>query len=67
MAQILRLDNTDKRITYDNNWKVISNSGGAQNGSYSLATAPAAQFFFLFRGIVHTSWTSLLTPHPHGL
>ena len=54
MAQVLRLDNTDERITYDSNWKTISNPGKGQNGTYSLATTPTAQFFFLFRGIVHT-------------
>ena len=50
MEQIIRFNNTDQRITYDASWKVSSNTGESQNGTYSLATTPTAQFFFLFRG-----------------
>ena len=53
MAQILRFNSTDERITYDNNWKIISDPGERQNETYSLATTPTAQFYFLFRGMVH--------------
>ena len=53
MEQVLRVNNSDQHITYDSGWKIISNSGVGQNETYSLATAPAAQFFLLFRGIVH--------------
>jgi hypothetical protein len=54
MDQILRINNSDKRITYDEKWKTISNSSEGKNGTYTLATIPAAQFFFLFHGMVHT-------------
>lgn len=50
MDQVLRIDNSDARIVYDSSWKIISDSTGGQDGTYSLATTPAAQFFFLFRG-----------------
>jgi len=53
MDKVLHVANSDPRIVYDSNWKITPNSGGDQGGTYSLATAPAAQFFFLFRGTVH--------------
>ena len=40
--------NTDQCITYNNDWKIISNSGVGQNGSYSYAFTHHAKFFFLF-------------------
>ena len=48
MEQVLRVNNTDQDITYDSGWKIISNSGVGQNETYSLATAPAANFFSCF-------------------
>ena len=54
MAQVLRFDNTDQRITYNDDWKIIPNSGVGQNGTHSYSSTFGAQFFFLFRGIVHT-------------
>lgn len=54
MDQIFRINNTDQRITYDTNWKIIPDSEEGQDTYYSLATTPAAQFFFPFRGKVHT-------------
>jgi hypothetical protein len=52
MNQVLRIDNADPLIVYDSSWKIILNSGDGRDGSYSLATTPAAQFFFQFRGTV---------------
>ena len=54
MASVLRLDNTDQRITYSYAWNIIPNSGVGQNGSYTLSSTNLSQFFFLFRGIAHT-------------
>ena len=56
MAQVLRFNNTDQRITYNDDWKMIPNSGVGQNGTRSYSSTFGAQFFFLFRGIVHTEW-----------
>ena len=50
----LRFNNTDQRITYNSLWETIPNSGVGQNGTYSLTSTHGAQFYFLFRGIVHT-------------
>ena len=54
MAQVLRLHNTDQRITYINDWKIIPNSGVGQNGTLTYADTLGAYLFFLFRGIAHT-------------
>jgi len=61
MEQVLRLNSTDQRITYSNNWKSNSNTG--QNGTYSSTTSTGAELFFLFRGTV----TRIFSSHPHGL
>ncbi len=54
MTLVLRLNNTDERIRYSPDWKIIPNSGVGQSGSYTLTSTLEAEFFFLFRGIVHT-------------
>ena len=54
MERVLRLNHTDERITYFPDWETIPNSGLGEDGSYSLATFIGAEFFFLFRGRVHT-------------
>lgn len=51
MEQVLRLNSTDQRITYDVGWKLVSNTTEGPNGTYLLATAEA-DLFFLFRGTV---------------
>ena len=54
MEQVLRFNNTDQRITYSDGWETTSSSGVGQNETYPLTSTISAQFFFLFRGIVHT-------------
>jgi hypothetical protein len=50
MERVLRLNNTDQRITYSNNWNANSGTGRGQNGTYALATSTNAELYFLFRG-----------------
>ena len=50
MERVLRFNNTDQRITYNNGWKTVPDS---ENGPYSLTSTLDAQIFFLFRGIAH--------------
>ena len=52
MEQVLRLNNTDQRITYGSGWTSISNSGVGQNRTYSLTSNNGTEIFFMFRGIV---------------
>ena len=54
MERVLRLDNTDERISYSPGWKLMPNSGVGQNGSYSLTSNSGSSISLLFRGIVHT-------------
>ena len=54
MASVLRLGNTDQRITYSDDWTMVPNTGVGQNGTYSIASTVDADLFFLFRGIAHT-------------
>ena len=58
MDQVLRFNNTDQRIIYDDEWKVIPNSGAGQNGTHSYTSTRGATLFFLFRGMVRTQWPS---------
>ena len=60
MAEVLRFDSTDQRITYSTDWKIMPNSGVGKNGTYSLASTIGARFFFLFRGIL-VAYPLLLT------
>jgi hypothetical protein len=51
MEQVLRLNSTDQRITYNSNWRRReSETGEGQNGTYSLTTSAGAELYFLFRG-----------------
>ena len=45
-----RFNNTDQRISYNPDWKLISNS------TFSYTSTLGADLFFLFRGISHTLW-----------
>jgi hypothetical protein len=51
MERVLRLNNTDQRITYSNNWDTVSNTA-PDNGSYASTTTDGAELFFPFRGTV---------------
>ena len=50
MASVLRLNNTDQRITYGTDWTTISNFGVGQNETFTYASIPGADLFFRFRG-----------------
>ena len=52
MDKTLRLDDTDPRIVYGPSWKAVTNSGESWNldGTYHLASNPASEFWFAFRG-----------------
>ena len=54
MASGLRVNNTDERITYNLDWKIIPHSGVDQNGTFSYTSTVGADVFFLFRGMAHT-------------
>ena len=50
MSSVLRLHNNDQRISYNNDWKIIPNSGVGQNESFTYTSTLGADLFFLFRG-----------------
>ena len=56
MASVLRLNNTDQRIKYDDAWAIVPNDGVGPNGIYDVYSSRyGAKFSLLFRGIVlHT-------------
>ena len=51
MERVLRLNNTDQRITYGTSWTSIFDSRVSQNRFYSLTSTSGAELIFLFRGI----------------
>ena len=52
MASVLRFNSDDQRITYSPGWTTEV----GQNGHFSFTSTLGAEFFFLFRGIVHFKW-----------
>ena len=67
MERVLRVNNTDQRITYNNDWKLMPISGLGQNGTYSYASTLGAHFFVMFRGIVTPNGLAVTSSHPHDL
>jgi len=56
MNQVLRVNNSDPRITYSSGWTTINRriALSTESGPYTWTSLLDNDFYFLFRGIVPT-------------